>query len=69
MRNPNHPSFETVCEVQYSVNPRPTDWSMAGLGCGVTGGHCVPGEQCTTIRSLHAQMKAPRPNGGSDADD
>jgi len=58
MINPNHPSFGTSCPVQYSVSPKPTAWSMAGFGCGLTGNHCIPDEHCASKRERHAKIQA-----------
>lgn len=70
MRNENHPSCDTVCEVQYSVKPRPNSSTMAGFGCGMTGSHCIPSDNCVKFRREHAKQQEmlhlcrPHPSGG-----
>lgn len=45
-----HPGFDAQsCPLQYVVTPS-TRMSHHGFGCDVTGGHCLPGDQCQKLR-------------------
>lgn len=53
----DHPGFEAQgCALQYTVTPsRMGSTSSHGFGCGMTGGHCVPDQQCDARRSRCAE--------------
>ena len=53
-RNPyaSHPGFDAQgCHLQYTVVPALYASSRPGFGCEVTGGHCLPGDQCEARRA------------------
>jgi hypothetical protein len=43
-----HPGFESQgCICQYTVTPAVYSSSSHGFGCIQSGGHCLPGDQCS----------------------
>lgn len=60
----DHPGFTASgCPLRYTVTQR-GPWGhigSCGFGCEMTGGHCLPGEQCEGFRAKaaeHDRMKA-----------
>lgn len=50
----NHPGLDAQgCHLQYTVTPAYYSSSMHGFGCEVTGGHCLPCEQCQLRRDRY----------------
>ena len=51
-----HPGFDAQgCIAQYTVTPAMYSSSHHGFGCSVTGGHCLPGEQCSKRVESHKE--------------
>jgi hypothetical protein len=56
----DHPGFEAgECPLRYTVTHRgPYGKSGGAFGCEMTGGHCVPGDQCAQRRKDAAAQDA-----------
>lgn len=51
----NHPGHEASCSLKQKVTPALYSTSSKGYGCNWTGGHCVPGDECTERRKQDAE--------------
>jgi hypothetical protein len=55
----SHPGFDaTECPLRYTVSHRSPYGALGycGFGCEMTGGHCLPGDDCEDKRARAAQQ-------------
>lgn len=60
--HPNHPGFAApTCPMRLTITAKPTTLGLNGYACSVTGGHCLPGQACDSLReegARKARLKA-----------
>lgn len=55
----NHPGWSADgCAARIVVSPRGGSPNGGGFACGVTGGHCLPGEKCDARRVSWMEFEA-----------